>query len=245
MSKIRGFLFDKDGTILDFNSMWIPVAEELANEICNDLIDFSKLNIKEELLQSIGIVHGKVDSTGVYAHGTAEEIAEEFIKVFNRFNINYGDVENSKKCIVDKYNKIARDNNRKVIPAANLKMVFENLKKQGMYIGVSTADTEESTESCLKKLGVYHYFDFIGTDNGKFKSKPHPDLLNEFCKIYKLKPHEVAVVGDTKIDMMFAKNGKAGHAIGVLSGVGSAEELNKLADVIYPSIEYLIEYCFQ
>lgn len=240
LNKIRGILFDKDGTILDFNAMWIPVAEELVNEIIDGLVHSPKANVKEKLFQSIGIIHGKIDSKGVYAHGTAEDIAGEFIKVFNRCDINYGDAADFKKHIIDKYNKIAKDDRREVIPTANLKMVFEGLKKQGVYIGVSTADTDESTEYCLKRLGVYHYFDFIGSDDGRFKRKPDPDLLNHFCKVCRLMPYEVAVVGDTMVDMMFARNGNAGYAIGVLSGVGEEEELNKLADVICPSIEFLI-----
>ncbi|MBD1382224.1 hypothetical protein [Metabacillus arenae] len=37
-----------------------------------------------------------------------------------------------------------------------------------------------------------------------------------------------------------AKNNEAGYAIGVLSGVGSEEELQKLADFVIPNVEYLI-----
>lgn len=238
MQNIRGILFDKDGTLLDFNAMWIPAAHELVSELLEELGLGFRQDIRADLFHSIGIFNNQIDSNGVYAHGTASDIAEAFIKVFEAFGVNYDSADNLRKLIIGKYNKIAKAENREVVPTADLGAVLENLKKRGIFIGLSTSDTPESTESSLKKLGVSQYFDFIGTDSlGK---KPAPDLLNEFCKVCGLAPREVAVVGDTKVDMLFARNGAAGCAIGVLTGVGTKEELEGVADVLYPSVQDLI-----
>ena len=35
MEKVRAILFDKDGTLMDFHSIWIKVAEELVAECIN------------------------------------------------------------------------------------------------------------------------------------------------------------------------------------------------------------------
>ena len=46
------------------------------------------------------------------------------------------------------------------------------------------------------------------------------------------------VVGDSPTDMEFAHNGGA-LAVGVLSGVGSREELKGMADILIPSVDVL------
>ena len=35
MEKVKAILFDKDGTLMDFHSIWIKVAEELVAECIN------------------------------------------------------------------------------------------------------------------------------------------------------------------------------------------------------------------
>lgn len=51
-------------------------------------------------------------------------------------------------------------------------------------------------------------------------------------------PEEVMVVGDSPTDMEFAHN-SGGLAVGVLSGVGSREELKGMADILIPSVDVL------
>ena len=46
------------------------------------------------------------------------------------------------------------------------------------------------------------------------------------------------VVGDSPTDMEFARNSGA-LAVGVLSGVGSREQLQEMADVLIPSVDDL------
>jgi phosphoglycolate phosphatase len=240
LSKIKGILFDKDGTLIDFNSIWIPVIKELVNEVCCELKCNEDENIKKKLYNSIGVINGKVDSKGVYASKTASDLANCFISVFEDNNIKIAEKEIFKQSIISKLNYLASDENREINSIGNIEELFKKLKEVGIYIGISTADTKESTENSLKKLGVYKYFDFIGADDGYFKSKPEPHLFNEFCRINKLQSNEVAVIGDTIIDMNFGKNSNAGLVIGVLSGVSEKEELKELADEIITSVESLI-----
>ena len=57
-----------------------------------------------------------------------------------------------------------------------------------------------------------------------------------FCNRFSLPSKEVAVVGDTLVDMDFAINSQAGLKVGVLSGTGSEEILKPKADLILGSI---------
>jgi phosphoglycolate phosphatase-like HAD superfamily hydrolase len=58
--------------------------------------------------------------------------------------------------------------------------------------------------------------------------------------MYNLEPSEVAIVGDSYNDMLFAKNSGA-IGVGVLSGVSSKINLKDIANVIVPSINSLFD----
>lgn len=53
MEKVKAILFDKDGTLMDFHSIWIKVAEELVAE-CINLYQLPK-SMQQDLLKEIGV----------------------------------------------------------------------------------------------------------------------------------------------------------------------------------------------
>ena len=63
-------------------------------------------------------------------------------------------------------------------------------------------------------------------------------MFVEFIDKTGLSADEIAVVGDTFNDMLFAKN-NGGTAIGVLSGVSSRRDLEEIADYIIESVDEL------
>ena len=83
-------------------------------------------------------------------------------------------------------------------------------------------------------------FDYVGGVDGDIRPKPAPDLLQAFCSACGLCPDEVAMVGDTRNDMVFAKNGGA-VAVAVLSGSGKREEFAGIADLILPDVDSLAD----
>lgn len=54
--KISGIIFDKDGTLLDFNEFWIPAAQCVIRRILSDYkIPVTDIHT-EKALNSIGII---------------------------------------------------------------------------------------------------------------------------------------------------------------------------------------------
>lgn len=86
-----------------------------------------------------------------------------------------------------------------------MKAFMEKLRAKNIKIGLATADTEVSARNCLEAIGIEKYFDYIGVDDGKRKPKPDKEMFQEFAELFGLKPEEIAVVGDTYNDMVFAK----------------------------------------
>lgn len=229
---IKGFLFDKDGTLIDFKTIWLPISQDVTDVICEKYHMRAK---KEILLKAIGVKGEMVDSNGVLASKTTEDVAAAWYKIieagipFERF------ADEVKAEFLLK----AHENIELVQLLPGVKETLHQLKLQGFSLGIATADTKEITEFMLRKLGVEELFEFVGTDDGITPAKPHPAHLQNFCKIAGLKNFEVAMVGDTLCDMEFGKNFGA-YTIGVLSGTGEALKLEKYADLMIPSAAELL-----
>lgn len=71
----------------------------------------------------------------------------------------------------------------------------------------------------LNKLKIADYFDEVFTFDGIHPAKPNPHYVKTICRKYNLAPSEIIMVGDTLIDMDFAKNSN-------VTTVGVAEKDN-------------------
>lgn len=235
--KIRGILFDKDGTLIDFFSLWLQAALEVIPEFLEIHRIYSK-DLEEDLLGTIGVKDGRVDPEGGLAYKTYEEIANDIKEILkeNRILMNVDVITNDLK---ELFTKAVTKEELKYTPITDLGLLLDELKNQGIRIGLATADTMESAKSCLHSLDIIDYFDYIGADDGVIKPKPSRDMFERFCTQCQLSNEEVAVVGDTRNDMIFAKQ-SGGIAIGVLSGVSKKENLEMDADYIIPSIKEIV-----
>ncbi|NJK76022.1 MAG: HAD family hydrolase [Microcoleus sp. SU_5_6] len=61
-----------------------------------------------------------------------------------------------------------------------------------------------------KSCKIYNFFDLIVGDNGEIRQKPDPTVFYAIIKplFAELDNSQVLVVGDTAVDLMFAKNAK-------------------------------------
>jgi phosphoglycolate phosphatase len=231
---IKGILFDKDGTLLQFREIWIQITNEVIEELLESIEEKENETLKEKLFDSIGLRNGEIDEKGYLASGTSLDMATAFNSVLPK------DMPHLHLWLSERLLHKTRENIDNVKPVGNLELLFSTLKDKGIIVGIATADDYETTKLCLQQLGIENAVQFIGTAD-LYEKKPDPEVVEEFCKKFHLKKEEVVVVGDTVIDMQLAKNSHAGYGIGVLSGVGSYKELHQLAHYVIPSVEYLID----
>ncbi|TYR78188.1 HAD family hydrolase [Priestia megaterium] len=231
--KIKGILFDKDGTLLKFGSIWIKVIGEVIDELLEIIGETDNANLKKQLGFSIGLRDGKVDEKGHLASGTSLDIANAFTGVLPK------EIPSLHEWLSEQVLEKTKQSMEYVEPACHLSPLFSALKKKGVVIGIATADDYETTTLCLQHLGIRDEIQFVGTAD-LYEKKPSSQVVEKFCEKFGLALEEVAMIGDTVIDLQTAKNSQAGYGIGVLSGVGSEEELQKLADFVIPNVEHLI-----
>lgn len=232
--EIKGILFDKDGTLLQFREIWIQITYEIIDELLDSMEDKGSTALKEQLCDSIGLRNGEVDEKGYLASGTSVDIAESFQQVLPHAKPHLHQWLSERLLIK------TREHIDNVKPVCDLSLLFSSLKHKGIIVGIATADDYETTKLCLQQLGIEDAVQFLGTAD-LYKKKPYPEVVEEFCKKFLLKKEEVVIVGDTIIDMQLAKNSSVRFGVGVMSGVGSYRELNPLADFIISSVDDLID----
>lgn len=237
--KIKGILFDKDGTLIEFNSLWMDSTRYMIEDLFLSgeiLGEYKDQNFKEDLLYKLGINGKNVSANSPVGSGTIFDMAKVISEYFN-YSISY--IENY---IIDYYMEFLNNNKDKIKPVGNVKDVFENLKNNGYKIGIATSDSYKPTKFALDYLGLTKYIDFIGTSD-RYICKPNPNMLDIFCRENNLSYNEVIHVGDTPTDMLFGRHSKA--SIGVLSGIASKELLKKYTPYVFNNIEDIFETSYE
>jgi phosphoglycolate phosphatase len=227
-SPIRGVLFDKDGTLIDFFATWSPAYEQAAAELAQ-----GDPALAERLLTIGGwdpaTRRFKPDSA--LAAGTNAEIGRLWGQA-----IGHGD----HKALTQKLDLFFREHAvANARPVTDLVNLFGRLRSHGFKIGLATMDSSAAAEAQLAAFGVRRLMDFVcGYDSG-FGHKPGPGMVEGFCRTVNLPAKAVAVIGDSPHDLDMARSAGAGMAIGVLTGVSPREVLAQHADLVLGSIAEL------
>lgn len=221
MTKIRGLLFDKDGTLFDFKQTWGEWARRF-------FLDLAKGDPGRaaEFAHPLGydFASGQFSKSSVIIAGTPDEVASALVAVFPDF---------STAEMFDKVNAIAAKVPQ--IETVPLFPLLQAFKADGLAIGVATNDAEAPALAHLSSVNILELFDFVAGFDSGFGAKPAPGMQHGFCKATGLEPAEVAMVGDSTHDLM---SGRAAGmtTIAVLTGMAEAEELAPFADVVLPDI---------
>jgi phosphoglycolate phosphatase len=102
-----------------------------------------------------------------------------------------------------------------------------------------TTDDRAPTDATLRAMGVRAAVEAMVCGDDGFPMKPAPDPVFAVCQAFATEPPRVAVVGDSPADLAMARAAGAGRFVGVLTGVGTADDLGA-ADVVLASIAGLL-----
>ncbi len=237
--EIKGILFDKDGTLIDFYEVWATAAEPVMERILKKYGLSEKNQMKEKLLETLGVHGSVIDPEGALAWKSYEMIAEDLAKVLEQENVSVS-CDKLKEQLADEFFEEVCIKRQEYPVFTDMKNLMERLHQMGIQIGLATTDEYKSTKVCMEKIGISQWISFYGTAGSAYPKKPDGDLVLIAAKEWGIKPEEIAVIGDTPNDMRFAQNGNA-VGIGVLSGAGKKEDLVPLADYVIHSIDELLK----
>jgi len=228
---IKAILFDKDGTLIDFEATWLAIAENMALKAANgsakranELLEMGGLDTRNRCFRA--------DS--VFAAGTNADIVALW----------YPDLSaDEQRVMVRDFDMFtAEEGAQQAVPLPGVQDALTALYNDGVKLGVATNDSTLGAEKTLLALGVAQMFAAAYGYDAVANPKPAPDVLIAFADLNGLRPAEVAMVGDNRHDLQTARAAGAGLAIGVLSGTGSRETLEGLADAILGSVADLPQF---
>lgn len=234
---VNTVIFDKDGTLMDFDAFWISVTENALKEVFEKFDYTYNENDFIEILSRLGVIDGETDIDGILCKGTYEEIAEI---VYEHLQNNGCDesFDEVKQTVFNAYNNNSASGEIKPT-CDNIREVLVKLKNSGKSLCVITTDNKQITELCLEKLNIFELFDYIYTDDGVIAPKPNPECIDKYCRETGVLRSEIVMVGDTMTDVKFAKN--AGISVICVGNENNRQKLADAADAVIPNISYIFE----
>lgn len=228
---IKAILFDKDGTLVDFNATWFAVGDHLALEAAGG--DRAEASV---LMERAGYDYpaGKFRADSVFAAGTNAEIVDCWYPLASaaerRERVAHFDAVT------------AAEGAARAVALPGVIDALSALHGRGFRLAVATNDSTRGAERTLATLGVSQLFDACFGYDAVANPKPAPDIIIAFADMAGLKPSEIAMVGDNNHDMETGRAAGAGLRVAVLSGTGTRATLEPLAHVVLGSIAELPGY---
>lgn len=224
MRDIGGIVFDKDGTLFDFEATW---AGWCAGFIA-------------------GLAQGDPVRAAALAHGLGFDLRA------TRFERSSPIIAGTMEAILRVLTACLPERDAldlrahvltstaaaEQVPAAPLAPLLDRLRDAGLTLGLATNDAEAPARAHLTRAGVLDRFAFFAGYDSGHGAKPGPGQLDAFCRATGLAPGRVLMVGDSTHDL------RAGRAAGmqtvaVLTGPALAHDLSPFADAVLDDIAAL------
>lgn len=178
--RVKGVIFDLDGTLLDTLDGIIYTLNKLGE--C-----WGKKFTRNDFLPLWGL--------------SAEEILSKLFNTDDRVIVR----ELAEKWINEFKNTIIKTNLVKVFP--DTIQVLSELRKLGLKIGISTSAPRIVTEFVFDKFNLRNYVDAYTTRDDVKRGKPDPEMFIKTAMKLGLRCGEIIVVGDTKFDIIAGMRG--------------------------------------
>ena len=232
-ANIQAIIFDKDGTLIDFEAMWGSWITKLAQQ----LEAAAYISLAPQLFRAVGFdpASGAVAPSGPLAIATMAEIralAEHVLREVGLSPASAAAALQAGWYIPDPV-ALAR-------PLADLPALFGALRARGMRIAIATTDDRAPTLATLTALGIASLIDALACGDDGRPIKPAPNAILALCEQMGIAPAQAAMIGDSTADLCMGRAAGVGLVVGVLSGVGSAELLAPLADLLLPTVAGLL-----
>jgi phosphoglycolate phosphatase len=221
--QMDGVIFDKDGTLFDFKRSWGVWAARMLRALSSDEAHAHRMG------RAVGydLASGRFDPQSPVIAATNDEIAMALMAELPGQSL---------RDVAGRLHGMAAE--APMIPATDLPEVLGRLRAMDLKLGVATNDSARAAHAHLAAHDILGLFDFVaGADSGH-GAKPEPGMLRAFARQMGLAPARVAMVGDSRHDLLAGR--AAGMVtVGVLTGVAETADLADLADVVLADISHL------
>jgi phosphoglycolate phosphatase len=228
MTAVRGIVFDKDGTLFDFQTTWAAVTGRMLGVLAG-----GDRALEARLADAAGydLAAGKLRPGSVIVAATVVESADVLISAMP--------AGTDRGHVIDTMIRLAETAPQ--IEATPLGPLFDGLRARGLALGVATNDGEAPARVHLERAGVMDRVDFLAGYDSGHGAKPGPGQLLAFCAATGLEAETVLMVGDSRHDLL-AGRAAGMRTVGVLTGLATAGDLAPEATVVLDHIGHLPDW---
>ncbi len=184
--KIHAIIFDLDGTLIDSTNVWGNVDQSF----------FEKrgMNIPKNYVEEI-------------AHIGLKEAA-----IFTKEKYH---IQDSIESIMQEWRNLSiKQYEQEVLLKPHVYEYLVKLKQNNIKLAIATANDKQLYEPCLKRLGIYDFFDFIADVDTVNAGKDSVKLYHYVAKKLNEKPENIAVFEDISVGLKTAyENGYISIAV--------------------------------
>jgi HAD superfamily hydrolase (TIGR01549 family) len=227
-------IFDKDGTLIDFDAMWGGWLAGLARRL--DVQTGLALTTELFALMEYDPQGGHINAQGRLAVAPMAELWQEIAGLLQRRGQTAAAAEETLAAVWQPPDPVEL-----AYPLADLPALFSRLQKQGVKIAVATSDDREPALATLAGLGLRDWVDAVVAADDNLVSKPAPDMVLRLCRQLDVPASRAVVVGDTTADLQMGRAAGAGLVVGVRSGVSDDDLLTPYADLVLNSVADLFQ----
>ncbi|MBY6047791.1 HAD family hydrolase [Vannielia litorea] len=225
--RLKGLLFDKDGTLFDYQKSWGGFTLGFIDGLAE-----GDTALARRLAEAMGVdpETAQFSPESPIVAGTPEEAIAPVLPLLRGWN---------RAALTDRINTAAAAAPQ--VPATDLTALFDTLRGRGHVLGIATNDAEAAAHAHLIAAGVAEHFAYVAGYDSGHGAKPGPGMCLAFADAQGLAPEHCVMIGDSTHDL------EAGRAAGmvcvaVCTGITPPEVLAPHAAVVLPHIGHLPEW---
>ncbi|MGD1015302.1 MAG: HAD family hydrolase [Roseiarcus sp.] len=224
---VQGVLFDKDGTLIDFDATWGPAMHAIIRTLAAG--DPERMRAQAEVLH-FSLDEKRFRATSPVIAGLSASYGLQWAAALGRTDFM------ALKREIDRL--AAVESLKTLTPIGEPARALAALKTMGLRLGVATNDSEANARRHIAALGLAETIEFVvGRDSGH-GGKPDPGMALAFARHLGVAPRRIAMVGDSRGDLEAARAAGA-LAVAVLSGPANRDDLAPYADCVVDDLESL------
>ena len=227
--KAIGVLFDKDGTLLDFEATFAPACAVVARELAGgDEERAARLSA----MAGFDLAAERFLPGSILIGGTADDFAAIVAPLIG------GPLDPDLAKRID--NLFVQHTRSTASAFEGVEDALDALRAKGLSLGIATNDCEDGARVHAELAGIYGHFSFFAGYDSGHGAKPGPGMVLAFAEHLTSPPERIVMVGDSLHDLHAARAAGA-IAVGITTGLASREELAPHADYVIDSLSELSE----